>query len=584
MKSIWLVPVLASILILLISGTFLFNSAIGFGPGTLDQENPRNPGSAQSASISSSFGFELGQQYMQDASNLHSVDIFFHIQPGAPAKVTPVKVCIYQSLSLNFKTGILLGCVTKNVTEGPAVIDIDPTTPGTQIVENFEFSPNISQTPGVTYVVNVEEDRIPANSDTGLFWLIGQAYNPGPAVPDEVGIKDGVAVTDFVFDDWAFRTLVDVVIAPDLSITKNGPSDAVAGVPFQYNIRVENPGPTTATNVVVTDTIPIEIIALDLVSISPITPCTSGGSPIILECGPVDIPPSSFFDVFFEVTVDSTFPGPQISNQASVSSDNDPNPDNNTSDPLITTITPPPPPPPGPISADHYLGYDAKRPKDEPKFEKFTVELSDQFEIEPTTYTVDKPDRLYNPVQKTHDGTTTDITDDDSHYVGYKIKTPKGEPKFEKVTDVLVQNQFGDIIVDVKKPKLLLVPSAKDHFTTPDPLDLPITVNHFKCYDVKESEGTPKFEKLIVSVFDPNFEITQDFEVKKPKMLCTPVDKDGEGIVDGENHLMCYDVKKLKDDPKFEKLSVFTNNQFGPEDLEVKKVKQLCLPSIKTLP
>jgi len=103
----------STISILLISGTFLFNSAISFGPGTLDQENPRNPGSAQSASIGSGFGFELGQQYMQTGSNLHSVDIFFHIQPGAPAKVTPVKVCIYQSLSLNFKTGVLLGCVTK---------------------------------------------------------------------------------------------------------------------------------------------------------------------------------------------------------------------------------------------------------------------------------------------------------------------------------------------------------------------------------------------------------------------------------------------------------------------------------------
>jgi len=199
-----------TILILLISGTFLFNSAIGFGPGTLDQENPRNitPGFAQSISISSSFGFELGQQYMQDASNLHSVDIIFHIQPGAPAKVTPVEVCIYQSLSLNFKTGILLGCVTKNVTEGPAVIDIDPAMPGTQFVENFEFSPNISQTPGVTYVVNVEEDRTQFGSDTGLFWLIGQAYNPGPAVPDEVGIKDGVplSLALFAFDDLAFRT------------------------------------------------------------------------------------------------------------------------------------------------------------------------------------------------------------------------------------------------------------------------------------------------------------------------------------------------------------------------------------------
>ena len=227
---------------------------------------------------------------------------------------------------------------------------------------------------------------------------------------------------------------------------------------------------------------------------------------------------------------------------------------------------------------DHYLGYDAKIPKGEPKFLKFTVELSDQFET--ATYTVDKPARLYNPVIKNAE--SEQVSDEISHYVGYKIKTPKDAPKFETVTNVLVQNQFGDIIVDVKKPKLLLVPSAKDHSPTPDPLES-ITVNHFKCYDVKVSKDTLKFEKLIVLLDDPNFGITQEFEVKKPKMLCTPVDKDGEGIVDPENHLMCYDIKKLMDDPKFEKLSVFTNNQFGPEDLEVKKQKELCVPSVKIL-
>jgi len=185
-------------------------------------------------------------------------------------------------------------------------------------------------------------------------------------------------------------------------------------------------------------------------------------------------------------------------------------------------------------------------------------------------------------VQKTHDGTTTEISDEISHMVGYKIKTPKGDPKFEKVTNVLVENQFGEIIVDVKKPKLLLVPSTKDHFTVPDELN-PITINHFKCYDVKVSKDTPKFVKRMVTVYDPNFEITKDFEVKKPKHLCTPVDKNGEGIVDAENHLMCYDLKKMKGEPKFEKRNVFTNNQFGSDDLKVKKQHQLCVPSIKTL-
>ena len=228
-------------------------------------------------------------------------------------------------------------------------------------------------------------------------------------------------------------------------------------------------------------------------------------------------------------------------------------------------------------AADHYLGYKVKETKHTDKFEKITVILSDQFETD-AAYIVEKPVRLYNPVDKNGEGISDEIT----HLLGYKIKAPKDQPKFETVTNVLVTNQFGDIIVDVKKPKLLLVPSLKDLTAIPD-MPNPITINHYKCYDVKETEDTPKFEKREVTLSDPNFGETKVFEVKKPKHLCVPVDKNGEGIVDEENHLMCYDLKKIKDQPKFEKRNVFTNNQFEPEDLEVKKEHQLCVPSVKTL-
>jgi len=236
-------------------------------------------------------------------------------------------------------------------------------------------------------------------------------------------------------------------------------------------------------------------------------------------------------------------------------------------------IPPPPPPPPASGTTDHYLGYKVKETKHTEKFQKLTVTLSDQFEMG-KIYTVEKPERLFNPVDKNQEGIIDEIT----HLLGYKIKAPKGE-KFEKVTNVHVTNQFGELILDVKKPKLLLVPSSKDLTETPNKLDK-ITVNHYKCYDVKKTKDAPKFKKQQVTLSDLNFGETKVFEVKKPKHLCTPVDKDGEGIIDKESHLMCYDLKKIKDEPKFKKRNVFTNNQFEPEDLEVKKEHQLCVPSI----
>ncbi len=221
---------------------------------------------------------------------------------------------------------------------------------------------------------------------------------------------------------------------------------------------------------------------------------------------------------------------------------------------------------------EHFLAYKVNDNDDLlPEFEKRQVTLTDQFET--AIFEVKEPKMLLNPVDKNGEG----ISDEFTHLVGYKIKALKGEPKFEKVTNVFVTNQFGEITVDVKKPKLLLVPSSKDLSGTPDELD-PITVDHFKCYDVKVTKGTPKFEKRTVDLTDQFGSKT--VEVKKPKMLCNPVEKTHDGItteiINEENHLLCYDVERLP-------LGVFTNNQFGPLQLDVKEKNQLCVPSTKTL-
>ena len=72
--------------------------------------------------------------------------------------------------------------------------------------------------------------------------------------------------------------------------------------------------------------------------------------------------------------------------------------------------------------------------------------------------------------------------------------------------------------------------------------------------------------------------------VKKPKFVCNPVDKNGEGIANPDVHLTCYEVKKLEGTPKFEKRHVLVQNQFGEDQiLEVKKPKLLCVPSTKEI-
>ena len=73
--------------------------------------------------------------------------------------------------------------------------------------------------------------------------------------------------------------------------------------------------------------------------------------------------------------------------------------------------------------------------------------------------------------------------------------------------------------------------------------------------------------------------------VKKPERLCNPVDKDGEGMGNPDDHLLCYKVKRAKREPKFEKVKgIHINNQFSPLQLDAKKEKELCVPSLFLAP
>ena len=97
------------------------------------------------------------------------------------------------------------------------------------------------------------------------------------------------------------------------------------------------------------------------------------------------------------------------------------------------------------------------------------------------------------------------------------------------------------------------------------------------------TKGTPDFEPVRVSVWD-QFDQPMLLDVKKPKWLCNPVEKDMTEIQNPDAHLLCYKVKRVKGEPKFEKVEgIHTNNQFGPLQLEAKKVKELCVPSEKDL-
>jgi hypothetical protein len=229
---------------------------------------------------------------------------------------------------------------------------------------------------------------------------------------------------------------------------------------------------------------------------------------------------------------------------------------------------------PIPFIPDHYLGYEAKMPKGTPAFADRLVHLADEFGT--GTFNVEKPSLLINPVEKNFGGEISLIEDPQTHLEAYKIK--------ERHDNILVENQFGELVVNTKQAEYLLVPTAKSH-DDQDVSELDNSlVDHYKCYKVEIDKDAPiQFIPIQVTLFDPNFGAEKLFDVTKPKMLCNPVDKNGEGIKNHSNHLMCYAVVPADGFDHNKKKSVFTNNQFGPEKLDVTREKQMCVPSVMTL-
>ena len=111
----------------------------------------------------------------------------------------------------------------------------------------------------------------------------------------------------------------------DLSISKiDSPDPVSAGSQLNYTIAVTNNGSANATQVVVTDTLPAEVVFL-----SSSIPCTGGGSIKTCAIGPLASGASTSFTI--QVRVLSSTPPGNITNTASVSAHElDPDTANNT--------------------------------------------------------------------------------------------------------------------------------------------------------------------------------------------------------------------------------------------------------------
>jgi hypothetical protein len=130
---------------------------------------------------------------------------------------------------------------------------------------------------------------------------------------------------------------------------------------------------------------------------------------------------------------------------------------------------------------------------------------------------------------------------------------------------------------------LTLVAEKKGRFTsvsicvhTPnaacDPTPVFSTPDHFQCYEIDKQT---KLATLPVVSLNDQFGFREKVKLKnKAKLYCTPVDKNGEGIVDLDSTFTCYNVDNAKNDH-----DLTVGNSFGEQQFSINNSKLLCMPS-----
>jgi hypothetical protein len=228
---------------------------------------------------------------------------------------------------------------------------------------------------------------------------------------------------------------------------------------------------------------------------------------------------------------------------------------------------------------DDFVCYKTKASVGEPKFVPIDgVHLVDQFQDIIADLT--RPRELCLPADDHGQGTVDPAT----HLQAYAFRAETGSPRFTSERNILVTNQLGFIRVDTLKPDLLLVPAAKSLTGPPPPApdSGSINVDHYECYKVHVTAGTPRFpERVTVPITDQFNATTKTMKLKKPRHLCTPVEKNGEPVKNPSVHLMCYLAHGT---PKTARhTGVFVTDQFGSSKVDTSSEREICIPSLKTL-
>lgn len=205
---------------------------------------------------------------------------------------------------------------------------------------------------------------------------------------------------------------------------------------------------------------------------------------------------------------------------------------------------------------EHFKCYLLERAQ----FNQRDVQLADAFGTR--TAAVTRRHELCNPVQKNNEP----LVNKRAHLVCYDV----GGADPQK--SIVARNQFGSQRLMVGAPRRLCVPSQKRKLGQ-DFKPITSSIDHRQCYSVTPL-GPLQRQGAVGKVTLKDQFGSEQVDIGQAVQLCVPVQKDNSQIRHAVHASVCY---AIVDDPV--RLTVEIKNQFERRKITTKKPVMLCVPS-----
>ncbi|MEX0832268.1 MAG: hypothetical protein WD276_00105 [Actinomycetota bacterium] len=215
-------------------------------------------------------------------------------------------------------------------------------------------------------------------------------------------------------------------------------------------------------------------------------------------------------------------------------------------------------------SLEHFKCYRLRQAP----FNPVDINLEDQFQDSGTDPT--SREELCNPVRKRQEP----FQNGRAHHVCY-AKTGSDSNQ-----QVVVRNQFGSQRLDVNEPRRVCVPSKKREVGHPF-RDILVPIDHQQCYNIEPLSPLHRRGPIgRVRLRDQFGE--ERVRIGQPVQLCAPAEKFHDPntfeIQHPTAHLVCYEIQDA-----FDPVTVYVQNQFENKKLRVRRPVMLCVPSAKVV-